>query len=300
MKRFGILALALTFLTGAATVSSAQDTTTKKEKKRRRRRPTPPRRSNSDILGRSSWPAHFYLVLTPPDFVVDSCQAFRFPPQFFCNGVVCASSEGVARPLWLKYCPGFAPARPRMPGRPKLRRSSQERCPAGEETGGGGDRPLPLRGCAKRLATTPGWRQFTVTPVPARRRANSRVKRTLASLDFRRLYSCSERFWIGDRRSRGCAAMDFGGGVDDAGGGDASRRGSKCSGRGRNRRGRLVARLAVPGRRRRSRRSATSRRRSSIRTSTRGPGSRASLADGSVSARAREAGDVRGGAPTPG
>ena len=35
MKRFGIFALALTFLTGA-TVSFAQDTTTKKEKKKKK------------------------------------------------------------------------------------------------------------------------------------------------------------------------------------------------------------------------------------------------------------------------
>ena len=45
MKRFGILALALTFLTGAATVSFAQDTTTKKEKKKKKKKAdttTPP------------------------------------------------------------------------------------------------------------------------------------------------------------------------------------------------------------------------------------------------------------------
>jgi hypothetical protein len=34
MKRFGIFALALTFLTGAATVSFAQDTTTTTKKKK--------------------------------------------------------------------------------------------------------------------------------------------------------------------------------------------------------------------------------------------------------------------------
>jgi hypothetical protein len=38
MKRFGIFALALTFLTGAATVSFAQDTTTKKEKKKKKKK----------------------------------------------------------------------------------------------------------------------------------------------------------------------------------------------------------------------------------------------------------------------
>ena len=38
MKRFGILALALTFLTGAATVSFAQDTTTKKVKKSKKKK----------------------------------------------------------------------------------------------------------------------------------------------------------------------------------------------------------------------------------------------------------------------
>jgi len=38
MKRFGIFALALTFLTGAATVSFAQDTTTKKEKKTKKKK----------------------------------------------------------------------------------------------------------------------------------------------------------------------------------------------------------------------------------------------------------------------
>ena len=38
MKRFGIFVLALTFLTGAATVSFAQDTaTTKKEKKKKKK-----------------------------------------------------------------------------------------------------------------------------------------------------------------------------------------------------------------------------------------------------------------------
>jgi hypothetical protein len=45
MKRFGIFALALTFLTGAATVSFAQDTTTKKEKKKKKKKAdttTPP------------------------------------------------------------------------------------------------------------------------------------------------------------------------------------------------------------------------------------------------------------------
>jgi hypothetical protein len=35
MKRFGILALAMTFLTGAAVTSFAQDATPKKEKKKK-------------------------------------------------------------------------------------------------------------------------------------------------------------------------------------------------------------------------------------------------------------------------
>jgi hypothetical protein len=39
----------------------------------------------------------------------------------------------------------------------------------------------------KRDATKPGWRQFALTPVPARRRASSRVKRILAS--FERAYA---------------------------------------------------------------------------------------------------------------
>ncbi len=38
MKKFGIFALALTFLTGAATVSFAQDTTTKKVKKAKKKK----------------------------------------------------------------------------------------------------------------------------------------------------------------------------------------------------------------------------------------------------------------------
>ena len=48
MKKFGIMALALTFLTGAATVSFAQDTTTtttkkkKKAKKKKTDTTTPP------------------------------------------------------------------------------------------------------------------------------------------------------------------------------------------------------------------------------------------------------------------
>jgi hypothetical protein len=42
MKRFGILALALTFLMGtAATVSFAQDTPPKKEKKKKKKTPPP-------------------------------------------------------------------------------------------------------------------------------------------------------------------------------------------------------------------------------------------------------------------
>ena len=38
MKRFGILALALTFLTGAAVTSFAQDAPPKKEKKKKRKK----------------------------------------------------------------------------------------------------------------------------------------------------------------------------------------------------------------------------------------------------------------------
>ena len=34
----------------------------------------------------------------------------------------------------------------------------------------------------KPVATSPGWKQFAVTPLPARRRANSDVKRIFASL----------------------------------------------------------------------------------------------------------------------
>jgi hypothetical protein len=32
------------------------------------------------------------------------------------------------------------------------------------------------------VATSPGWKQFAVTPVPSRRRASSDVKRILANL----------------------------------------------------------------------------------------------------------------------
>jgi hypothetical protein len=38
MKRFGILALAFTFLTGAAVSSFAQDTTKKEEKKKKKKK----------------------------------------------------------------------------------------------------------------------------------------------------------------------------------------------------------------------------------------------------------------------
>ena len=41
--------------------------------------------------------------------------------------------------------------------------------------------PLPR---PSRVATAPGWSAFTVTPLPARRRASSRVNRMFAVFDW--------------------------------------------------------------------------------------------------------------------
>ena len=63
----------------------------------------------------------------------------------------------------------FAPASGEMAIKPARRRIAQK------------IQPSPL---VKLVATKPGWRRFAVTPEPSSRRANSRVKRMLASLEW--------------------------------------------------------------------------------------------------------------------
>ena len=187
MKRFGILALAFTFLTGAAVTSFAQDTPKKEEPRKRRRRrrlDDDTTRSSWNHSGGSSWPAQPYLH-PPLSF------RSRFPPAVPIPPIASQPQPDPA-PLWTAWmtwideilAARLRPRPPKTPGRQSSRRLLPARCHGLRKRAEDGSPHCPSRGLPKRLATMPGCRLLAVTPLPDRRRASSLVKRIFASLDF--------------------------------------------------------------------------------------------------------------------